>query len=267
MKTYHCIKQHDLTDCGAACIATISKQHGLTLPVTHIREIAGTDTRGTNAYGIVKAAEELGFSAKAVKGDRDAFFTPFPLPCIAHVVVNGGLLHYVVVHKITPKQVIIADPGVGLVKLTPAAFFGEAEEGAKEGTVPKYQWSGVLILVVPGVGFVGGDKTVGIFKRFFHLLLPQKKLIIHVFVASMIAVLLGILGAFYFRLLLDEILPGGLNSTLHIISLGVVVLAVFRVLLDAFRAHLLLYLSQEPDQLAAHDANRRGGRRPPGRNP
>jgi len=285
---YYCIKQHDITDCGAACLATISKQHGLSLPITQIREIAGTDTQGTNAYGLVKAAEALSFSAKAVKGDKEAFFTDFPLPCIAHVVVDGSLLHYVVIHKITKKQIIIADPGVGLVKLTPAEFFGEVDGDGKpivlaESPVapantpvnntstgvsnnpassgndpaaspataplepPKYQWSGVLIFVVPDVGFAKGDKTQGIFRRFFGLLLPQKKLIIHVFVASMIAVLLGILGAFYFRLLLDDILPGGLTSTLHIISIGVILLVVFRVLLDAFRSHLLLYLSQKLD--------------------
>jgi len=136
---YYCIKQHDITDCGAACLATISKQHGLNLPITQIREIAGTDTRGTNAYGIIKAAEQLGFTAKGVKGDKEAFFTPFPLPCIAHVVVDGSLLHYVVIHKITEKQVIIADPGAGLVKLTPAEFFGEEKDGIplKEGETPQ----------------------------------------------------------------------------------------------------------------------------------
>ena len=246
---YYCIKQHDITDCGAACIATISKQHGLKLPIAQIREIAGTDTRGTNAYGIVKAAEQLGFSAKAVKGDKDAFFTPFPLPCIAHVVVDGSLLHYVVIHKITDKKVVIADPGVGLINLTPAEFFGTEKNGAplKEGETPKYQWSGVLIFVVPGTTFEKGDQTKGIFQRFFHLLLPQKKLIAHVFVASLISVLLGILGAFYFRYLLDDILPGGLTSTLHIISVGVILLYLFRTLLDAFRSHLLLYLSQKLD--------------------
>ena len=26
---YYCIKQHDITDCGAACLATISEQYGL----------------------------------------------------------------------------------------------------------------------------------------------------------------------------------------------------------------------------------------------
>ena len=246
---YYCIKQHDITDCGAACLATVSKQHGLKLPITQIREIAGTDTRGTNAYGIVKAAEELGFSAKAVKGDKEAFFTPFPLPCIAHVVVDSSLLHYVVIHKITDKKVVIADPGVGLISLTPAEFFGE-EKGGKplqEGEAPKYQWSGVLIFVVPGTTFEKGDKTKGIFQRFFHLLIPQRKLIIHVFVASLISVLLGILGTFYFRFLLDDILPGGLSSTLHVISIGVIMLYIFRVLLNAFRSHLLLYLSQKLD--------------------
>ena len=25
---YYCIKQHDITDCGAACLATICKQNG-----------------------------------------------------------------------------------------------------------------------------------------------------------------------------------------------------------------------------------------------
>ena len=116
---YYCVKQHDITDCGAACLATIAKQNGYRLPISRIREIAGTDKQGTNAFGMIKAAEQLGFSAKAVKGDKDAFFSEFPLPCIAHVIVKGNLMHYVVIHKITNTQIIIAEPGGGSVKLTP----------------------------------------------------------------------------------------------------------------------------------------------------
>lgn len=70
---YYCVKQHDITDCGAACLATISKQYGLNLSISKIREIAGTDKQGTNAYGMIKAAEQLGFTAKGVKGDQEAF--------------------------------------------------------------------------------------------------------------------------------------------------------------------------------------------------
>ena len=121
-KKYYCIKQYDITDCGAACLATISKQYGLKIPITKIREVAGTDKQGTNAYGVVKAAEQLGFTSKAVHGNKEAFFSEFPLPAIAHVVVDGSLLHYVVIHKITKNQVVVADPGKGIVKYTLEEF-------------------------------------------------------------------------------------------------------------------------------------------------
>lgn len=241
---YYCIKQHDITDCGAACLATISKQNGYKIGITKIREVAGTDKQGTNAYGMIKAAEQLGFSAKGVKGDKEAFFSEFPLPCIAHVVVDGNLLHYVVIHKITKKKIIIADPAVGIVKLTPEEFFGEV---SKEGKPPKYQWSGVLILLIKKETFQKGDETQGLFRRFFHLLLPQKKLLLHIFVASLVYTMLGILGAFYFKALVDDILPNGLLRTLATLSIGIILLNVFKVLLDAFRSHLLLYLSQKLD--------------------
>ena len=241
---YYCIKQHDITDCGAACLATICKQNGYKIGITRIREVAGTDKQGTNVYGIIKAAEILGFSAKGVKGDKEAFFSEFPLPCIAHVIMDGNLLHYVVIHKITKKQVVIADPGAGIVKLTPEEFFGDVH---KEGKPPKYQWSGVLILLVKSESFQTGDETKGLFQRFIHLLLPQKKLIIHIFIASLIYTILGILAAFYFKVLVDDILPDSLMKTLTTLSIGIIVLNIFKVILNAFRTHLLLYLSQKLD--------------------
>lgn len=75
---YYCIKQYDITDCGAACLATICKQNGYKIGITKIREVAGTDKEGTNVYGVIKAAELLGFSAKGVKGNKEAFFSDVP---------------------------------------------------------------------------------------------------------------------------------------------------------------------------------------------
>lgn len=222
----------------------ICKQNGYKTGITKIREVAGTDKQGTNAYGVIKAAEQLGFSAKGVKGNKEAFFSEFPLPCIAHVIVDGQLLHYVVIHKITKKQVIIADPGVGIVKLKPEEFFGEIHD---EGKPPKYQWTGVLILMVKNDTFRKGDETKGLFGRFFYLLLPQKKLLLHIFVASLVYTILGITGAFYFKELIDSVLPDGLQKTLMTLSVGVILLNLFKVLLNVFRSHLLLYLSQKLD--------------------
>lgn len=241
---YYCVKQHDITDCGAACLATIAKQNGYKISISKIREVAGTDKQGTNAYGVIQAAEQLGFSAKGVKGNEEAFFSDFPLPCIAHVIVDGNLMHYVVIHKITKHKVIIADPGRGIVKLSPEEFFGQVQE---EGKPPKYQWTGILILLVKKETFQKGNDTQGLFERFIHLLFPQKKLLIHIFVASLLHTLLGILAAFYFQELMDSILPDGLRKSLFALSVGVILLNVFRVLLSVFRSHLLLYLSQKLD--------------------
>lgn len=240
-KKYYCIKQHDITDCGAACMATISKQYGYKTSITKIREVAGTDKQGTNAFGVIKAAEQLGFSAKGVKGNKEAFFSEFPLPCIAHVIIDGNLLHYVVIHKITQKQIILADPAKGIVKLKPEEFFGEIHE---EGKPPTYAWSGVLIFMVPSQSFQKKDETKGLFARFFHLLLPQKKLLVHIFFASLIVTAFGILGSFFYKILIDDILASGLMKTLHILAIGMILLNLFRVILSAIRTHLLLYLSK-----------------------
>ncbi len=79
---YYCIKQHDITDCGVACLATICKQNGYKIDITQICEVAGTDKQGTNAYGVIKAAKHLGFSAKGVKGIRNHSFQSFPCPAL-----------------------------------------------------------------------------------------------------------------------------------------------------------------------------------------
>ena len=230
---YTCIKQHDITDCGAACLATVSRQYGFKTSITKIRQIAGTDKLGTNAYGMVKAAEQLGFTAKAVKGNQDAFFSEFPLPAVAHVVREGGLLHYVVIHKITKSKVVIADPAKGIIKISPEEFFKE--------------WTGILILMVPAQTFKKGKETKNIFERFWGLLLPQKKLVFDVFLASMVITVLGILGAFYFQAIIDDILPAEITKTLTVLSIGVILLQLFSVLLSVMRSQLLIYLSQKLD--------------------
>ncbi len=230
---YYCVKQHDITDCGAACLATISKQYGLNLSISKIREVAGTDKQGTNAYGMIKAAEQLGFTAKGVKGNQEAFFSEFPLPAIAHVIVDGSLLHYVVIHKITKKKIIIADPAKGIVNYTPEEFFKI--------------WTGVLIMLVPTAKFKKGNENQGVLSRFFSLMLPQKRLLINIFLSSLMITVFGILASFYFRFIMDDIVPNSTRKTLVALSIGVIALYIFKAILEVFRNHLMLYLAQKLD--------------------
>ncbi len=58
-------RQRDITDCGAACLAFVATHHRKTLPVARLRQLAGTNQRGSTALGLVEAARQLGFTAKS----------------------------------------------------------------------------------------------------------------------------------------------------------------------------------------------------------
>ena len=90
MKSGIKIKQLDITDSGAACLASVCAYYGLQVPIMKIRIYAFTDQKGTNILGMVEAAQRLGLSAKGVKGPYDAL-TSIPLPAIALVVVKDVL--------------------------------------------------------------------------------------------------------------------------------------------------------------------------------
>nr|WP_270660195.1 peptidase domain-containing ABC transporter [Paraclostridium bifermentans] len=234
LKKYFCIKQHDYKDCGCACIATICKTYGLNYPISKIREVAGTDKEGTSALGIVKASEKLGFSAKGVKASKpEDIFNEIPLPAIAHVVIDNTMLHYVVIHKISEKEIIVADPAKGIVRYKPIDFFNI--------------WTGILIILTPTSNFKKGNEVKGVFTRFFELLKPQKGLMINIFISSLLITIFGIIGSFYFKFLLDDIIPNNLKQSLTMVSIGFIVLAMFKVIMEAFRTHLLIHLGQKLD--------------------
>jgi ATP-binding cassette subfamily B protein len=129
------IKQRDITDCGAACIASVAAFYKLKIPVSRIRQYAGTDKKGTNVLGLIEAAELLGFQAKGVKGTIESL-SKVPLPSIAHVLVDEKLAHYVVIYKVVKNFIYIMDPANGSVnKLSVDEF--------------KKVWTCVLILLLP----------------------------------------------------------------------------------------------------------------------
>ncbi|HFR4221529.1 MULTISPECIES: peptidase domain-containing ABC transporter [Bacillus] len=232
-KKYHWVRQHDIKDCGAACISTVSKHYGLHIPISKIREYAGTDRNGTNVYGLIQAAEKLGFSAKGVRGNVESL-KEIPLPAIAHVIIDGKLLHYVVILEITKKgKVIVADPGEGIIKYDIKEF--------------NEIWTGVLVLLIPNESFQSRDEEKNTFGRFMFLLKNQQSLLIPVFLSSILITIFGVLGAFYFKIVIDNIVTENLKHTLTYLSIGIIALYIFKVILELFRSHLILYLSRRLD--------------------
>lgn len=108
-------KQRDITDCGAASLASVAAFYGHKLPLSRIRQYASTDRSGTTVLGLMEAARKLGFIAKGVKGGFDSLYK-IPKPAIAHVIVKDVLHHFVVIQAVDARWVTVMDPAYGEVR-------------------------------------------------------------------------------------------------------------------------------------------------------
>ncbi len=227
------VKQYDIKDCGPACLAMVCRHYGLILSISSIRNLAGTDRQGTTLQGMLEAAQRLGFEAQGVKVTSDQALENIPLPAIAHVVTEEGRTHYVVMYKVGKGKIWVADPDKGLRVLSREAF----------GVL----WTKVLLVLQPGPEFQPGRRATSTLRRFMILLRPQIKLLIPLFFLSVFFNLFGLLGAFYFKLLIDDIIPNHAVHMLQMVSLGIIVLYVFKVILSYLRNQIILHFSRRID--------------------
>lgn len=231
---YTYIKQHDATDCAAACLAMICLHYRKETTITRLRDMMGTDLKGTNLIGLSKCAEELGFMSQAIRIDKEGFMSDFTLPCIANVITKEGLTHFVVIFKISKNHVVIGDPAKDLIRVTVDEFY--------KG------FTGVLLLLCPNQDFVAGkERGKSVFQRYMGLLLPQKKLFIYGIIASLLLTVLGIVSSLFNSIIYDEILPYRQTDALKMLLLIFAGIAITQAVLSFVRQWMMVYLSIKID--------------------
>ena len=225
------IRQLDKHDCGAACLASISSYYGLTIPVTEIRQKCNTGLEGTNIGGIVRAATSLQLEAHAYKSSTPCYtskhLSEIPLPSILHFRNTEGWLHFVVLYKVTEKHIHIMDPSDGEVHKLNEKEFSEA-------------WTGYIITVSPGEGFLKGDTTTPFIKRVIGLVSLYRKEIIPSLIGSMIYVLIGLSISIFLQNIIDNIIPNRDTYTFGWYSLGIGILIALSVFIGYIRSVLTI---------------------------
>lgn len=227
------VKQRDITDCGAACLASVAAWYNVRLPVSKIRQFAGTDRKGTNVLGLIEASAKMGFLAKGVKGEWDSLFK-IPKPAIAHLIVNGILTHYVVILRATNKFIQIMDPEDGNIHKIPHEQFGK-------------EWTGVLILIAPGEKFSVKDEKVSLSVRLWQLIKPNSRILFQALVGAIIFSMLGLSMSIYVGRLIDHVIPGGNMNLLNLMGIAMVLIILLRLLLGLFQSLFILKTGQRID--------------------
>ena len=227
------IKQHDIKDCGAACLASIGNHYKVNLPIARIRQYANTDKRGTNVLGIIEAAERMGFTAKGVKGDVVAL-PKIPLPAIAHIVVNKQLHHYVVLYKVTKNKVTYMDPGKGRMVTKKTVDFKE-------------EWTGVLVLFAKAETFKRYSEKTSALKRFWDLIQPHKSILIQALFGAVVFTILGLAISIYVQKITDYVLVGGNRKLLNLLSVCMIGILILQAYIGSKKSIFVLKTGQLMD--------------------
>lgn len=230
------VRQHDRSDCAAACVASICAHYGLRLPLLKIREACGTGPDGTTLQGIIDACGKLGLDAaglrakeKCIHDLRDA-----AKPVIMHLQKKNGWLHYVVLYSMDNTQAIIMDPEDGKLHKTD---LGELEE----------EWSGFIVAAAPSPTFSKGDYRTPVLARFKELFLHYRKEMCLVLAGSAAFIAATLSTSVFLQRIIDDILPSQDRSSLRAVCAILICLTALTWVISFMRSTLLVRASVQID--------------------
>jgi subfamily B ATP-binding cassette protein HlyB/CyaB len=141
--------------------------------------------------------------------------------------------HYVVVYGTSKRQVWVADPAVGFKKMSVEEF----ERG----------WSGTCLLFTPGQNLVQLAVERSPWIRFVAYLKPYKKILAHLFMATFVIQMLGVVPPLIIQNILDGVIVHQNVSLLHLLIVGLVISNLFTQIMSTIRAYLANFMMRNMD--------------------
>ncbi|QEM12341.1 peptidase domain-containing ABC transporter [Mucilaginibacter rubeus] len=231
---FNFFKQHDQMDCGPTCLRMIAKHYGRTIQLQELRNLCQISRSGVSLLGVSEAAEKIGFRTLGVKLTFEQL-NDIELPAILHWRQN----HFVILYRIQRETYWIADPGVGLIKLTGA--------DVKENWISDPNTlEGIALLLSPSPQFYeqeDRDQHAVSWSSLFLYLIGYRKLIFQLLLGLALASLLQLIVPF----LTQSIVDIGVNTRnlnfIQVILLAQIFLIVGRVSVEFIRSWILLHIS------------------------
>jgi len=213
MKNIKPVIQRDLKDCGVCSMQWIIKYYDGYISLEKLREETFTDINGTSAYHIINAFKKWGFDSSGVLA-HDIKNDELKFPLIAHLILENGLEHFVVVKEIVNDTIYLMDPGVGNTKMTLTKF--------------NKLFTGNVIIMYPRNKIIKMEKGLTICDLFSKIIKEEKFLIIKIIITSLLWTMLLIISSYYLKIG-SNILNEDSNLIKYIIiSFGVItILKVF----------------------------------------
>ncbi len=205
------VRQHDQSDCGVACMASIIQYYEGSSKLEKLREFSGTTKQGTTLLGLYQAAPEVGLTAQAFEAEGVHNLEEVQIPAILHVLLKNKLQHYMVCYGRYKGKYILGDPGKGIIELS-------ADE------LESIWQSKTLLTLKPNGNFVKSETIKSDKKQWLlNLIKEDTPLLSIALVIGIIIAVLGMTTAVFSQKLIDDILP---SKDLDRLVLGLVLLLI-----------------------------------------
>ena len=224
------VRQLELSDCGAACLAMALALHGRPTRLDDVREATGTGRGGVDAARLVEAAQRYGLHARGVRAELDAL-KHLPRGSILH----WELSHFVVLDRVRRDgSVDVLDPAVGRYRVSRERL--------------SQAFTGVAIVLEPAPDFTKskGDKPRSVW-RYVGPLLMQTRLLPRIVAVSLLVQIPALAVPVMTGVVVDRVVPAGDRDLLLVLVLGLGAMIVFHFLASFVRAHLLVHLRAHLD--------------------
>jgi len=215
-------------DTGLVCLMLLARYFGLPADGDQLRHQFSESGKGLSENNLLRAAKHLGLKAGAVKS-RWSKLAGMPLPAMAYR--KDG--RYVLIAKIEQEKALIHDPLSAKPSILPRADFEE-------------QWSGRLLLFTKRAHLRPQDLKFD-FTWFIPAIVKYRRLLGEVLLASFFLQLFALLTPLFIQVVIDKVLVHKGFTTLHVLAIGMVALALFDAMLGGLRTYLFAHTSNRID--------------------
>lgn len=223
-----CPAPQPMPDTGLACLLMVARFHDLPIDGGQIQHQFGQSGQMLTTQQLLRAAKHVGLKAGLVTTTWEELATT-PLPAVAQRT-DG---RYIVLAKVQDDKALIQDPL-------------EARPLIQSKNEFVTTWSGGLLLCTKRAGLRMQDLTFDI-TWFIPAVLKYRRLLGEVLLASFFLQLFALLTPLFTQVVIDKVLVHKGFTTLHVMAVGMVVLASFDALLGGLRTYLFAHTTNRID--------------------
>ncbi len=224
-----CSTPHPLTDTGLLCLLVVARFHDLSVDGGQFQHQFGQSNEVMSAQELQRAAKHVGFLKAGVVALTWHDLLATPLPAIAQRT-DG---RYTVLAKVQDDKVLIQDP----LETRPLI------QSKDEFTAT---WSGRLLLCTKRAGLKAQDLVFDI-TWFIPAVLKYRRLLGEVLLASFFLQLFALLTPLFTQVVIDKVLVHKGFTTLHVLAIGMLAVALFDALLGGLRTYLFAHTTNRID--------------------